>query len=159
MEFNPGRLRAEYRFQLSSNRKPLSDPPREVHREADASGRQIELARQLSRGAATPEAKVRSLASFFRRGFTAQLRATDTAPLGRDPLDHFLFQARAGHCEMFATAAAVLLRKMGVPSRLVVGFRPLRAPEEGLLEVRGRDSHAWLEFWNGNMWKTCLTGE
>lgn len=153
VEFNPGRSRAEYRFQLSLHRAPLSDPPREVHRETEASSRQIDLARQLSRGATTAEAKVLSVSSFFRRGFTAQLRATDTAPLGRDPLDHFLFQSRAGHCEMFATAAAVLLRKMGVPSRLVVGFRPLRAPEEGLLEVKGRDSHAWLEFWNGKEWK------
>src|SRR5262249_55589984 len=58
----------------------------------------------------------------------------------KDPLADFLFDRRAGHCEDFATALAVLLRARGIPSRVVVGFNGgERAAGEDL--VRGRDAH------------------
>ncbi|TMD53361.1 MAG: DUF3488 domain-containing protein, partial [Chloroflexi bacterium] len=41
--------------------------------------------------------------------------ATPPAPAGVDPVDYFLFDAKYGYCEMFATAAALMLRSQGIP--------------------------------------------
>jgi transglutaminase-like putative cysteine protease len=64
------------------------------------------------------------------------------------PLNDFLFVTRAGHCEYFATALALMLRSVGVPTRLVAGYRGglwLEATEEYF--VRLNDAHAWVEFY------------
>ncbi|NUM88284.1 MAG: transglutaminase domain-containing protein, partial [Bdellovibrionales bacterium] len=149
VESNPSRRRAEYRFVLPERRSTLNDPPREVHREAyGGSAEWKALVGRLARGATVPEAKARAVAVFLSRGFRAELGRSQAGSV-----EDFLFRTRAGRCEAFATAAALLLRNMGVPTRLVVGFRPGRAPRDGLLEVKGRDSHAWLEFWNGAEWQ------
>ena len=65
-----------------------------------------------------------------------------------DPLAEFLFDKRAGYCEYFATAAAVLLRLQGVPARFVKGLSVGPHNEAaGHYVVRDRDAHAWVEAW------------
>lgn len=67
---------------------------------------------------------------------------------GDDPLATFLFDAKAGHCEYFATAMAVLLRKAGVPTRVVTGYYGGRLVESGgYYAVREGDAHAWVEVY------------
>jgi transglutaminase-like putative cysteine protease len=61
-----------------------------------------------------------------------------------DPLEDFLFGSRRGHCEYFATAAAVLLRAAGVPTRVVTGFVG-GEPVPGGVRIRGLHAHAWAE--------------
>jgi hypothetical protein len=60
----------------------------------------------------------------------------------------FLFEERRGHCEYFATAMALMLRQLGIPARLVNGFR---AGEYNRLGdawiVRQYDAHSWVEAW------------
>ena len=61
-----------------------------------------------------------------------------------DPLADFLFVRRAGHCEDFATALAVMLRLKGIPSRVVTGF--FGGEQAGnRYVVRSGDAHAWVE--------------
>ncbi len=61
-------------------------------------------------------------------------------------IEHFLFQTRAGHCEYFASALAMMLRAVGVPSRLVLGYRGGQWFEDNeLYLVRQSDAHAWVE--------------
>lgn len=80
------------------------------------------------------------LATTFR--YTLELRSTPDA----EPVEDFLFVQRAGHCEYFASAMAVLLRVRGIPSRLVSGFRGGDfSPWSNAWTVRQRDAHAWLE--------------
>jgi transglutaminase-like putative cysteine protease len=62
----------------------------------------------------------------------------------QDPLADFLFQRRAGHCEDFATALAVLLRTLGIPTRVVTGFFGGERTA-GEYVVRAGDAHAWVE--------------
>lgn len=63
-------------------------------------------------------------------------------------LDHFLFQRRAGHCEYFSTALAVLLRSQGVPARNVNGFLGGDWSEfGGYLAVTQNQAHSWVEVW------------
>ena len=61
----------------------------------------------------------------------------------------FLEQTKAGHCEFFATAAALLLREAGVPTRYVSGFAVAeRNPKTGEMIIRGTHAHAWCRAWD-----------
>jgi transglutaminase-like putative cysteine protease len=69
-------------------------------------------------------------------------------PAGADAVDQFLFVDRVGFCEQIGSSLVVMLRSLGVPARLVVGYTPgERNPFTGLFEVRARDAHAWAEVW------------
>lgn len=76
---------------------------------------------------------------------------------GPDPLSDFLFNVRAGHCEYFATAMAVMLRTLRVPARLVNGFQPgeYNAAADAYT-VRQADAHSWVEvyFAEADAWVT-----
>lgn len=62
------------------------------------------------------------------------------------PLDDFLFVNKAGHCEYYATSMAILLRILGIPTRVVNGFAQGRWNEFGsFFTVRQSDAHAWVE--------------
>jgi hypothetical protein len=64
-------------------------------------------------------------------------------------LGTFLQFTRAGHCEFFATASALLLREAGVPTRYVSGFAVMEIdPESGEARVRGTHAHAWCRAWD-----------
>jgi len=66
-----------------------------------------------------------------------------------EPLEDFLFESKAGHCEYFATALVVLLRARDVPSRLVTGFNRGQRNAVGEFEViRKTNAHAWVEVFD-----------
>jgi transglutaminase-like putative cysteine protease len=69
-------------------------------------------------------------------------------PAGDDPLADFLFRLRAGHCEFFSTAMAVMLRTQGVASRVVNGFQ-MGAYNDAAdaYIVRQQDAHSWVEVY------------
>ena len=76
-------------------------------------------------------------------GYSLQMRAG-----GADPLADFLFNVRAGHCEYFSTAMAVMLRTHGVAARVVNGFLPGEYNEAaGAYTVRQSDAHSWVEVY------------
>ena len=63
-----------------------------------------------------------------------------------DPLAHFLFERRQGHCEYFASAMAVMLRSQGIPARIAAGFYGgIYNPLTGRQVIRGSDAHSWVE--------------
>ncbi|HEU4395292.1 MAG TPA: transglutaminase domain-containing protein, partial [Planctomycetota bacterium] len=78
------------------------------------------------------------------------------APGGRPPVEAFLFGSRRGHCELFASAAAVMLRSVGIPARIAIGFRGGEFDAAtGVHVLRGQDAHAWVEAWiPGDGWVT-----
>jgi protein-glutamine gamma-glutamyltransferase len=81
----------------------------------------------------------------------------DRKALGEDPLADFLFNVRAGHCEYFSTSMAVLLRTVGIASRVVNGFLPGEYNEAAdAYTVRQSDAHSWVEvyFPETNSWVT-----
>lgn len=68
---------------------------------------------------------------------------------GQDPVDDFWLDRRAGFCEHYASAVTVVLRRWGVPARIVTGYLGGEVnPLNGVLEVRQRDAHAWVEYWH-----------
>ena len=65
-----------------------------------------------------------------------------------DPLPDFLFTDKRGYCQHFSGAMALMLRLIGIPSRVVSGFAPgLRDPDTGTFVVRDTDAHSWVEVW------------
>ena len=63
-----------------------------------------------------------------------------------DPVEDFVFNRKRGHCEYFASALALMLRGVGIPTRLVSGFKGAEYNSlTGELEVRDLHAHAWLE--------------
>ncbi|HVF44615.1 MAG TPA: DUF3488 and transglutaminase-like domain-containing protein [Pyrinomonadaceae bacterium] len=67
---------------------------------------------------------------------------------GEDPLADFLFNVRAGHCEYFATAMAVMLRTLRVPARIVNGFQTGEYNDAAdAYVVRQADAHSWVEVY------------
>ena len=74
--------------------------------------------------------------------------------LGEDPLDTFWLDSRAGFCEHYASSAVVILRRWGVPARIVTGYLGGEVnPINGVLDIRQRDAHAWVEYWQtGRGW-------
>jgi len=58
----------------------------------------------------------------------------------------FLFDIRAGHCEYFASSMAIMLRQLGIPARLVNGFRTGEYNRIGNnWTVRQYHAHSWVE--------------
>jgi transglutaminase-like putative cysteine protease len=112
-----------------------------------------ELAREMAADAVTDYDKARAVEHALRTryGYTLQL-LTDPVP---DPLAHFLFVRRKGHCEYFASSMAVMLRTLGIPSRIATGFLGgVLNPMTGWQVVRASDAHSWVEAWIDGRWMT-----
>ena len=68
------------------------------------------------------------------------------------PVTEFLEETREGHCEYFASATALLLRRMEVPARYAVGFSVEEEADEGEYLLRGKHAHAWVQAYVGGTW-------
>ncbi len=113
-----------------------------------------ELAQSMAAGAASDLARARAIEQHLRHdyGYTLELPQHEVA----DPLANFLFDRRKGHCEYFASAMAVMLRTLNIPSRLATGFQMgVYNPISDLWLVRASDAHSWVEAWiPGRGWTT-----
>jgi transglutaminase-like putative cysteine protease len=112
---------------------------------ADLPGRDVALAERITASATTTYGKVMAVQDWLHRNTRYNLDIPRDPP-GVDAVDEFLFVRRQGFCEHIASAMAVLLRSVGIPTRLVTGFGPgRRNPFTGYYDVRQSDAHAWLE--------------
>ena len=75
---------------------------------------------------------------------------------GKPPLEAFLFDAKAGHCEYFSSAMAIMLRTLEIPTRNVTGFVGGRFNPYGrYYALRQGDAHSWVEVYiKGRGWTT-----
>ena len=110
------------------------------------------LAQIITAQAATPVDKAIAIEGYLRSRYAYTLDLAGRP--GKDPLAYFLFQKRAGHCEYFASAMAVMLRTLGIPSREVNGFLPGEYNAlGGDYIVRASDAHSWVEaYFPGSGW-------
>ena len=117
------------------------------------------LAEQWAReaGATTDAARVEAIRRRLARDYAYTLRPGRVRN-GDDPTWHFLTSSRKGHCEYFASATVLLARALGIPARVVTGYRVFEYNAVGeYFMVRMRDAHAWSEVWVDGGWQTLDT--
>ncbi len=122
------------------------------------------LVASITAGKATPYDKARALSTYFTdpaNGFIYSL-ATKGGESGSDLVD-FLTTGKAGFCQQYAAALAVMLRVANIPARVVLGYSHAAPNAAGQFEVTSDDAHAWVEaYFQGVGWvpfdPTPLTG-
>jgi transglutaminase-like putative cysteine protease len=126
--------------------EPMAPPDRARYLAlpGDLPPRVIDLAHRWTDGLPTNEAKARAIEDHLRRDYGYDLKSPSQGT--PQPVDHFLFESRRGHCEFFSTAMAMMLRAVGIPSRNVTGFVGGTWNRWGhYYAVREGDAHSWVE--------------
>jgi transglutaminase-like putative cysteine protease len=121
-------------------------------RQPPGNPRAIEFARELRRQVPDDAAFVAAVLAHFRN---EPFVYTLAPPLyEEEPVDQFLFGARRGFCEHYASSFVVLLRAAGVPARVVTGYQGGEMNwQGGYMIVRQSDAHAWAEALIGGEWR------
>lgn len=85
----------------------------------------------------------------LQREFKSRFKATLIHEFkGKTPFEYFLTKGREGHCEYFASAATLFYRTLGIPARVVVGYRGgTFNTVSQVLEVKEQNAHAWIEIY------------
>ena len=148
-DYTPGSLRATSGPDISRTHFP------EYYDAANLSPRARALARSYVSGVEPEDryAMVIALTQGLQRDY-AYSQQLGRVPPGADPIDWFLFDARIGYCEQFATAETLMLRSLGIPARLATGFATGEySPILDQTIVREHDAHAWVEaYFPGHGW-------
>jgi protein-glutamine gamma-glutamyltransferase len=116
---------------------------------ASSYGDLFELARRLTAAAPTTYDAVKGIEFHLQSSYDY----AENVPSDPMPVRAFLFEHRAGYCERFAGAMALMLRMLGIPARVAAGFTPgsLDGPDRYL--VRDLDAHSWVEvYFTGIGW-------
>jgi len=133
--------------------------------------RTVELASQIANGYDNPYDVVMAVTRYLRGNIKYQEYLTDL-PSNQDLIDWLLFEKREGFCNYYASAEVIMLRSIGIPARLGVGFAQgemiqntdlltnfndeLLIESNGSLDsevdfrifqVRQKDAHAWPEVY------------
>ena len=105
------------------------------------------IASTVAGKAPTPYAATVDLESWFRS--SGGFRYDDHPPVyAAAPLVGFVAEVRKGYCQYFAGAMALMLRYLGVPARVAVGFSSgTYDAKSGVWTVTDHDAHAWVEVW------------
>jgi transglutaminase-like putative cysteine protease len=112
----------------------------------------LELAQRITAQAKTPYDKADAITNYLRSNITYST-TVDNPPPGQDALDWFLFDSKRGFCNYYASAEVILLRSVGIPARMVVGFAQGEFTSPDLYVVRERNEHAWPEvYFPGTGW-------
>lgn len=113
------------------------------------------LAMTIVEGATDNYEKAKRIQNYLEKNYTYDLKIP-FFPDGADMVDYFLFKAKRGYCEHFASAFVVLCRAGGIPARLVTGYTEGDYnPLTGYYEIREKHGHAWAEVYiNGMGWVT-----
>lgn len=104
------------------------------------------LATQITSGQATTFDKVDAVTNYLRQNMTYS-ETIPSPPPGTDPVNWFLFGWKSGFCNYYASSEVLLLRSVGIPARMVVGYAQGKSNGNGTYSVRGQDAHAWPEVY------------
>ena len=116
-------------------------------------GRKVKLLfSEITEGSITPSDQLDSIQRYLRSEFEYSTEVQNLKSLSA--MENFLFQERAGWCDYFASAAALLAREAGYHARTAYGFSGGRAfPREGIVSYSASDAHSWAEvFVEGHGW-------
>jgi transglutaminase-like putative cysteine protease len=136
--------------------------------------RTLKLAEEITSGLDNPYDITQAITDFLR----VNLKYNDTVPgppAGKEPIDWVLFEHKEAFCNYYASAEIVMLRSLGIPARLAVGYAegerkliggtediPTQEPggefipqeiepQGDIYTVRHQDAHAWPEVFFPNI--------
>jgi len=111
----------------------------------------VELARQIAKDS-DPAARVARISLYLTSHHDYSLSYD---PGSDEPLNDFVLNHRAAHCQYFASAVVMMARAVGVPARMATGYYAHEHFGDNQIIVRDRDAHAWAECWiEGQGWIT-----
>ncbi len=144
--YSPDQLRAagsDYPSEIARRYLELPDSTPE---------RVLALARELTQAAPTPYDRAVSIEAYLR-AFPYTLEV-GPPPRGRDVVDYFLFTAKQGYCDYYATSMVVLARAAGLPARMVIGYTSGDYNSwTSEYVVRQENAHSWVEiYFSGIGW-------
>ncbi|MEI6685206.1 MAG: DUF3488 and transglutaminase-like domain-containing protein [Planctomycetota bacterium] len=92
------------------------------------------------------EVVARALSSYLSQSgdFTYTLEIKRVNP-NVDPVVDFLLNVKKGHCERYASGLVLMLRSLGIPSRVIKGFRGCNYADNGSYVIRNNQAHSWVE--------------
>jgi protein-glutamine gamma-glutamyltransferase len=164
--FRPDTRSGDYEYEVISDAdtsapQPHESPPADTDKLSLAIPQELQeplrrIARPLvakigGEGRVGVTARARALESYLRdsRQFSYTLQM-DVKDRHVDPVEDFLVNRKQGHCEYFASALALLLRSVNIPSRVVNGFKGGDWNDlTQTLNVRQKHAHSWVEAYAG----------
>ena len=150
-EFAPRRLRT-----APDDRLEALDPgDRALLVYHDLEPRTVRLAQRLTADATTVYDKAAAIHAYLSRAPFRYARQLPDLPADH-PVDAFVHDTQAGHCELFASAMALMLRSLDIPARVVSGYRGGEWSDlDRSYTVRADMAHMWVEvFFSGIGWVT-----
>lgn len=140
--------RRKLKFKVNLNEEVFlfksSEPSREEKKDGESEKIKM-LAEEIFKEETDSFKKIERLKNYFYENFDYGIEGIN--------LEEFLFEKRKGHCELFATACALILREGGIPSRIVTGWLGgEKHPWQNYLIIRSSNAHAWVEAWVDGKW-------
>jgi transglutaminase-like putative cysteine protease len=105
-----------------------------------------DAARRVTRSATTPYDATLALERWFRSAGGFVYDEEPPRARGTPPLADFVLRTKRGYCQHFAGSMTLMLRLLGIPSRVAVGFTS-GSLKDGVWTVTDHDAHAWVEVW------------
>ena len=121
----------------------------------DLEPRTLELVKTIVAGKTTVYDKALAISAYFNSGAYYYTLNLPILPVDH-PVDTFIHQTKMGHCELFSSAMALMLRAIGIPTRVVAGYRGGEwNPGDLAYIVRADMAHLWVEvYFIGLGWVT-----
>lgn len=111
------------------------------------------LALSVAGEGGTARQKAERIEGYLRANYQYSLTTKPPRP-GLTPIEDFLFESKRGYCEHYATSMILMLRAVGIPSRIVTGFIGGEMNAYGnYLIVRQSDAHSWVEAQIEGKWQ------
>ena len=158
----PRRLQYTAKSNISSSKQPLSDDLRHKDIYLDILDDLRETLKPFTENVLKAEnikvfmadsEKVSAVERYLKRNYHYSLYVKQP-PDSDNPIRYFLFESKTGYCEHYASAMTLMLRSIGIPARIVIGFINGEVNEFGnYIIVRQLDAHSWVEAWIHNKWQ------
>ncbi len=106
------------------------------------------LAQEVAGGREAPYDAVSAVTRYLRNNIRYSETITGAPSDGQEPLDWFLFDVKVGFCNYYASSEVIMLRVLGIPARLAVGFGAgEHQSRTNTYLVYERNAHAWPEVY------------
>ncbi|MBI4745933.1 MAG: DUF3488 domain-containing protein [Deltaproteobacteria bacterium] len=133
--------------ELDADRGPYNSKVTDLYaKPPSGSVRVKELASSITASSEGAYQKARAIENYLKKNYSYTLSSDRDVSL--PPVEEFLFKNKAGYCDHFSTAMALLLREVDVPARLVTGYVTGEWNDLGrFYTVRQRNAHSWVEVY------------